>query len=70
MSALLAADSNSTALVIGWVIGLAIWIGIIVWTVSIARKKGRSTGLWGVLAFFFSWIALLIVAILPSKSAV
>jgi len=64
---MLLADTNTTASLVGAVIGFIIWIGIIFWTVSIARKKGRSAGLWGVLAFFFSLIPLIIVAILPRK---
>ena len=63
---LLAADSSSTTW-IGWVIGLIIWILIISWTAAIARRKGRSPFLWGVLAFFFSFIALILVALMPSK---
>ena len=63
------AESTSTGTLIGAVIGFVIWIGIILWTVSIARKKGRSAGLWGVLAFFFSLIPLIIVAILPRKQS-
>ncbi len=66
----LLADTNSTATFVGAAIGFVIWIGIIFWTLSIARKKGRSVGLWGVLAFFFSLIPLIIVAILPPKHAV
>ena len=67
---MLLADSYSTGTLIGAAVSFVIWIGIIFWTVSIARKKGRSAGLWGVLAFFFSLIPLIIVAILPSKSNV
>jgi predicted PurR-regulated permease PerM len=67
---MLLAETNSTATLVGAMIGFVIWIGIILWTVSIARKKGRSAGLWGVLAFFFSLIPLIIVAILPSKQSV
>ena len=63
---LLAAD-NSTTTWIGWVIGLIIWILIISWTAAIARRKGRSPFLWAVLAFFFSFIALILVALMPSK---
>jgi len=70
----LLADTNTTAYLVGWLVGLVIWIGLIVWTVSIARRKGRSPMIWGVLAgvlaFFFSWIALIIVAVLPRKQAV
>jgi hypothetical protein len=60
-------DSNSTGQLIGAVIGLVIWIGLIAWTASIARKKGRSAFGWGVFAFFFSLIALIVVALMPSR---
>ena len=32
-----------------------------------AKAKGRSVVMWTVLGFFFSWIPLLIVAIMPRK---
>jgi len=67
---LLLAETTSTGTLVGAAIGFVIWIGIILWTVSIARRKGRSAGLWGVLAFFFSLIPLIIVAILPSRRPV
>jgi hypothetical protein len=60
-------DTNSAAYLIGWAIGVVIWIALIAWTVSIARKKGRSALGWGILAFFFTIIALIIVAVLPSR---
>jgi hypothetical protein len=60
-------DTNSTAYLIGWAIGVVIWIALIAWTVSIARKKGRSALGWAIFAFFFTIIALIIVAILPSR---
>ncbi len=60
-------DSNSPAYVIGWLIGLVIWIAVIAWTVSIARKKGRSALGWGIFAFFFSIIALIVIAVMPSR---
>lgn len=34
----------------------------------IAKNKGRSPVLWAVLGFFFSLIALLVIALLPAKS--
>lgn len=61
---LLAAD---TSLVIGYTIGFILWILIIAWTAAIARRKGRSSFLWGLLAFFFSFIALVLVLLMPSK---
>ena len=33
-----------------------------------AQYKGRSIALWGTLAFFFPLIALLILAVLPTKT--
>jgi uncharacterized membrane protein YoaK (UPF0700 family) len=35
-----------------------------------AKYKGRSIALWGTLAFFFPLIALLILAVLPTKTPV
>jgi hypothetical protein len=35
----------------------------------VAKSKGRGVVLWTILGFFFSWIALLIVAIMPRKKA-
>jgi membrane associated rhomboid family serine protease len=46
-------------------IPLAIWIGIIWASVTIANSKGRSGALWGILAAIFGLIPLIIVAILP-----
>ena len=60
-------ETNSTAYIIGWLVGVVIWVVLIAWTVSIARKKGRSALGWGVFAFFFSIIALIIVAVMPSR---
>jgi len=35
----------------------------------VARAKGRSILMWTILGFFFSWIPLLIVAIMPRKQS-
>ena len=51
-------------------IAFAIYIFMVVATVKIAGGKGRSGGLWGILAVFFPLIALIIVAVLPPKSVV
>jgi hypothetical protein len=48
-------------------IGFIIWILIISWTATTAARKGRSAFLWGLLAFFFSIFALLLVVLMPSK---
>jgi hypothetical protein len=49
------------------ILGLIIWVACIVATYSIAKSKGRGVVLWTILAVFFSWIALLIVALLPRR---
>jgi hypothetical protein len=60
-------STSNSAYLIGSIIGFVIWILVISWTVAIARKKGRSGFGWGVLAFFFSLIALILVALMPSR---
>jgi len=62
-------SGNSTT-VIGSVIGFIIWILCIAWTAAIARRKGRSPFGWGLLAFFFSFISLIVIALMPSRRAV
>ena len=64
---MLLATTGTTYYFVGWVIGLIIWILIISWTAAIARRKGRSAFLWGLLAFFFSFIPLILIALMPSK---
>jgi hypothetical protein len=49
--------------VIGFV--LAILIGYA--CSAIARNKGRGRVLWFILGFFFTLIALIVIALLPSK---
>ena len=63
-------DTATTGYLVGWLIGVVIWLGLLVWTVSLARRKGRSPLLWGILAFFFSGLALIVVAVLPRKQSV
>ena len=64
---LIAETANSSATLIGAVIGFIIWVLVIAWTAAIARRKGRSAFGWGLLAFFFSFIALIVVALMPSR---
>lgn len=42
-------------------IGLLVWIGCIVASIIIMKRKGRSAGLGFVLGFFLGWIGLIIV---------
>jgi uncharacterized membrane protein YjjP (DUF1212 family) len=69
MSSLVAtlfASSNGGTF-IGGLIGFVLWILVMVWIYNIAKRKGRHAVGWVVLGFFFSLIALLVVALLPSK---
>jgi uncharacterized membrane protein YdjX (TVP38/TMEM64 family) len=52
---------------LGSVIGFIVWILVMAWIYNIAKRKGRHAFLWLVFGFFFSIIALIIVALLPSK---
>lgn len=65
---IMAASSSGSPL--GALVGFIVWLAILIGTVYMARNKGRSPVLWGILAFFFSLIALIIVAVLPSRSGV
>ena len=51
---------------IGFVLGIFLWnvLGLLV-SVSVARKKNRSTGAWGTVGFIFGWVSVLILALLP-----
>jgi hypothetical protein len=51
----------------GSLIGFILAILIAYACASIARSKGRSSVVWGILGFFFTLIALLIIALLPRK---
>ncbi len=46
------------------VVALIIWIVCLVANIKIAQKRQKSVALWVVLSVFFSWIALIINAIL------
>ena len=63
----LAAGASSPYVYVGLGVAFAIWAVCLWWTIQIARKKGRSTLGWGIAAFFLSWIALIIVALLPKR---
>jgi hypothetical protein len=64
--ATLFASSNGGSF-IGGLIGFVIWRLIMVWIYNIAKRKGRHAFGWLILGFFFSIIALIVVALLPSK---
>ena len=54
---------------VSYIIGLVIVVAFMVATYYVAVSKGRSPWLWVILAFFFSFIPLIIVAIMPRKQA-
>jgi hypothetical protein len=66
MSALMLLASNGGSL-FGGLLGFIVWILVMVWIYNIAKRKGRHAVGWVILGFFFSLIALLVVALLPSK---
>ena len=48
--------------------GLVLWIVPVVLTAWLAAKKGYSPAVWTILAILFTWIALIIVLVLPSRA--
>jgi hypothetical protein len=65
MTSVLAAGGIST---FGSLIGFIIAILIAYACASIARSKGRSPVVWGILGFFFTLIALVIIVLLPRRN--
>ena len=53
-----------------WLIIVAFWVIFLTFTMSIARSKGHSPLLWGLLAIFFPLITLIIVLLLPNRAVV
>jgi len=52
-----------------YILSIAITVICMIASYSIAKKKGRGVVLWTILAFFFSIITLIIIAVLPPKRA-
>jgi hypothetical protein len=51
-----------------WLIFVCAWLLFLLATVTIARTKGRSGLLWGILACFFPLITIIILLVIPSRS--
>jgi hypothetical protein len=51
-----------------WLIFFAFWVIFLTLTMSIARSKGHSPLLWGILACFLPGITVIIVLLLPARS--
>ena len=52
---------------IAGIVGLIIWIICLIGNIKIAKAKNRSVVAWAILSVFFSWIVLIINAVLPAK---
>ena len=52
---------------IWWLLAAFFWIGFLMLTMFIARSKGHSTFLWGLLAVFLPVITVVIVLLLPNR---
>ncbi|MCR5665338.1 MAG: hypothetical protein K6G01_00780 [Eubacterium sp.] len=55
------------------IVSFIIWIVCLIANIKLATKKNRSVAAWVILSIFFSWIALIVLAILkplPSKEEV
>ncbi|HEY5987876.1 MAG TPA: hypothetical protein VIV12_16105 [Streptosporangiaceae bacterium] len=53
---------------IWWLLIVALWVIFLSVTMSIARSKGHSPLLWGLLAVFLPGITLIIVLLLPNRA--
>ena len=51
-----------------WLIIFFLWVVFLTLTMSIARSKGHSPLLWGLLACFLPGITVIIVLLLPVRS--
>ena len=52
-----------------YILSIAVTVICMIASYMIASNKGRSPILWTILAFFFSIITLIIIAVLPAKRA-
>jgi len=53
-----------------WLVIVFFWIVFLTLTMTIARSKGHSPLLWGLLACFLPLITVIIVLLLPDRSTV
>jgi hypothetical protein len=53
-----------------WLVMAFFWVIFLYFTMSVARSKGHSPLLWGLLAVFFPVITLIIVLLLPNRAVV
>jgi hypothetical protein len=50
-----------------WLIVFFAWVIFIFLTITIARSKGRSGLLWGILACFFPLITIIVLLLIPAR---
>ncbi len=56
---------------IGWpelLIGLVLWIVPVVLAAWISARKGYHPAVWTILAIFFTYVILIVVLVLPSRT--
>ena len=51
-----------------WLIIIVAWFVFLSLTIAIARSKGRSGLLWGLLACFFPLITIIVLLLIPPRS--
>lgn len=51
-----------------WLIAVFFWVVFLTLTMTIARSKGHSPLLWGLLACFLPGITVIIVLLLPDRT--
>ncbi len=51
-----------------WMLFFVLWVVFLTLTMSIARSKGHSPLLWGLLACFLPGITVIIVLLLPART--
>jgi hypothetical protein len=50
-----------------WIFAFIAWVIFLSITIAIARSKGRSAILWGILACFFPLITIIILLLIPPR---
>lgn len=50
-----------------WLLAFIAWVIFLSITIAIARSKGRSAILWGILAVFFPLITIIVLLLIPAR---
>ena len=61
--------SKEDEIMVVGIVGLIIWIVCLIANIKIAKAKNRRVAVWVILSVFFSWITLIVNAVLPAKQA-